>query len=92
MVTFYRFPKDHRIPLRTTQVVESPFAALRLRTDAAKRFQKGENAKAVIFQILLLAEKSLRRLHAPEGLQEVYLGVKFLDGLPYKEEKMGVAA
>ena len=91
-VTFYRFPKDPWIPLRTTHVVESPFAVLRLRTDAAKRFQKVENATAVIFKMLLLAEKRFRRLHAPERLQEVYLGVKFLDGVPYKEEKMGVAA
>lgn len=37
MVTFYRFPQEHWKHLRTTNVVESPFAALRLRTDAAKR-------------------------------------------------------
>lgn len=92
MVTFYRFPKDHWIHLRTTNVVESPFAALRLRTDAAKRFKKVENATAVIFKMLLIAEKRFRRLNAPELLQEVYLGVKFVNGLPEKEEKMGVAA
>jgi len=92
MVTFYRFPKDHWIHLRTSNIVESPFAALRLRTDAAKRFKKVENATAVIFKMLLLAEKRFRRLNAPELLQEVYLGVKFLNGLPEKEEKMGVAA
>ena len=40
MVTFYRFPKDHWIQLRTTNVVESPFSALRLRTDAARRYKK----------------------------------------------------
>ena len=92
MMTFYRFPKDHWIHLRTTNVVESPFAALRLRTDAAKRFKKVENATAVIFKMLLIAEKRFRRLHAPERLQEVYLGVKFLDGLPEKQDRMGVAA
>ena len=92
MVTFYRFPKEHWIHLRTTNVVESPFAALRLRTDAAKRFRKVENATAVIFQMLLIAEKRFRRLNAPELLQEVYLGVKFVNGLPEEEEKMGVAA
>ncbi len=92
MVTFYRFPKDHWIHLRTTNVVESPFAALRLRTDAAKRFKKVENATAVIFKMLLIAEKRFRRLHAPELLQDVYLGVKFVNGLPEKEERMGVAA
>jgi len=35
MVTFYRFPKEHWIPLRTTNVVESPFAALRLSPSSA---------------------------------------------------------
>jgi putative transposase len=33
MVTFYRFPKDHWTHLRTTNPVESPFSAVRLRTD-----------------------------------------------------------
>jgi len=37
MLTFYRYPKEHWVHIRTTHVVESPFAALRLRTDAAKR-------------------------------------------------------
>jgi putative transposase len=91
-VTFYRFPRDHWIHLRTSNIVESPSAALRLRTDAPKRFKKVENATAVIFKMLLLAEKRFRRLHAPEQLQEVYLGVKLLDGLPEKQDRMAVAA
>lgn len=40
MVTFYRFPKEHWTHIRATNAVESPFAALRLRTDAAKRFKR----------------------------------------------------
>ena len=40
MVSYYRYPQAHWRHLRTTNVVESPFAALRLRTDAAKRFKK----------------------------------------------------
>ena len=35
--------------------VDSPFAAVPLRTAAAKRFKKVENATAVIFKMLLLA-------------------------------------
>jgi putative transposase len=54
MVTFYRFPQEHWRHLRTTNVVESPFAGLRLRTDAAKRYKKVENATAVIWKMLLL--------------------------------------
>jgi transposase-like protein len=39
LVTSYAFPKAHWKHLRTTNVVESPFAAVRLRTAAAKRFK-----------------------------------------------------
>ena len=73
VVTFYQFPKEHWKHLRTTNVVESPFAALRLRTDAAKRYKKVENATAVIWKMLLLAEQRFRRLDAPEKLLQVYL-------------------
>jgi transposase-like protein len=73
MVTFYRFPQEHWKHLRTTNVVESPFAALRLRTDAAKRYKKVENATAIIWKMLLLAEQRFRRLDASEKLLQVYL-------------------
>jgi putative transposase len=74
MVTFYRFPQEHWKHLRTTNIVESPFAALRLRTDAAKRYRKVENATVVIWKMLMLAERRFRRLDAPEKLMAVYLG------------------
>jgi hypothetical protein len=55
-------------------VVESPFAALRLRTDAAKRYRRVGNATAVIWKMLILAQRRLWRLDAPEKLMQVYLG------------------
>jgi putative transposase len=81
LVTFYAFPKEHWKHLRTTNVVESPFAAVRLRTAAAKRFKKVENATAVIWKTLLVAEQSFRRLDAPELLPEVAEGVVYVDGV-----------
>ena len=77
MVTFYRFPRDHWLHLRTTNVVESPFSAVRLRTDAARRYKKVANAEALIWQILLIAEKKFRRLNAPELLEQVSNGQRF---------------
>jgi len=74
LVTFYAFPKEHWKHLRTTNVVESPFAAVRLRTEAAKRFKKVENATAVIWKTLLVAEQHFRRLDAPERFPEVAEG------------------
>jgi len=56
MVTFYRYPRERWTHLRTTNMVESPLAALRLHTDAAKRFKRVENDTAVIWKMLLVAE------------------------------------
>jgi len=81
MVTFYRYPKEHWRHLRTTNVVESPFAALRLRTDAAKRFKRVERATAVIWKMLMVAQTRFRRLNAPELLAKVHAGVRYEDGI-----------
>ena len=85
MVTFYRFPKDHWIHLRTTNPVESPFSAVRLRTDAARRYKKVANAVALIWKILMIAEKKFRRLNSPELLGAVHDGQLFEDGMPVQE-------
>ncbi len=80
MVAFYAFPQAHWKHVRTTNVVESPFAAVRLRTGAAKRFKKAPNATVLIWKVLRVAEQRFRRLDAPEQLAEVYAGETFVDG------------
>jgi transposase-like protein len=81
MVTFYDFPREHWKHLRTTNPVESPFAAVRLRTDAGKRYKKVANATALIWRLLLVAERTFRRLDHPELLPEVALGTRYCDGI-----------
>ncbi len=95
MVTFYQFPKEHWKHLRTTNVVESPFAALRLRTNASKRYRKVENATAVIWKMLMLAERRFRKLNTPEKLKEVCLGFHLQEAeelVAIKQEEALVAA
>lgn len=92
LVTFYAFPKEHWKHLRTTNVVESPFAAVRLRTTAAKRFKKVENATALIWKTLLVAEQTFRRLDRPELLPEVAEGVVYVDGVREKRGNEKAAA
>jgi transposase-like protein len=87
MVTFYGFPEEHWRHLRTTNVVESPFAALRLRTDAAKRYRKTESATAVIWKMLMLAEQRFHRLDAPEKLLQVYLEFGFKERIEESKTK-----
>ncbi|MFO0094114.1 MAG: IS256 family transposase [Gemmatimonadaceae bacterium] len=81
MLTYYQFPKEHWRHLRTTNVVESPFAAVRLRTTAAKRFKKVERATAIIWRLLQVAEKRFRKLNVPEQCRDVFRGVRYVDGL-----------
>ena len=81
MIAFFDFPAEHWIHLRTTNIVESPFAAVRLRTRAAKRYKKVGNAVSVIWKILMLQERSFRRLRGCEKLQDVYFKVKYVNGI-----------
>ncbi len=92
MVAFYDFPKEHWKHLRTTNVVESPFAWGRLPTDAAKRFKKTENATAMIWRLLLVAEKRFRKIDAPHLAAEVYRGVVFEDGVKLTKSNQRAAA
>jgi transposase-like protein len=85
MVTFYSFPKEHWTHIRTTNVVESPFSSVRLRTDAAKRFKKVQNATAMIWKLLHVAEKNFRTLKGFWLLSDVYKGKMFIDGVTKHE-------
>ncbi len=85
MVTFYRCPKGHWIHQRTTNPVQSPFSAVRLRTDAARRYKKVANTEALIWQILMIAEKKFRRLNSPDLLGAVQDGQLFQDGMPVQQ-------
>jgi putative transposase len=84
MVTFYAFPQAHWRHLRTTNIVESPFASVRLRTDASRRYKRVEGAQAIIWKMLRVAEKSWRKLNAPELLPLVASGMTFKDGIRLK--------
>jgi len=92
MVTFYAFPQAHWKHLRTSNPVESPFAAVRLRTGAAKRYKKVERATAVIWKTLLLAEQTFRRLDASELLAEVAEGATYVDGVRVTKRETEAAA
>lgn len=70
---FFDFPREHWKHLRTTNPIESVFASIRLRTDAAKRFRTARSGVHLIFQLLRRYEKSWLRISAPEKLRSVGL-------------------
>ena len=82
LTTFYDLPAEHWKHLRTSNPVESPFATLRLRTGAARRFKVVGNATMLIWRVLRVVERRFRKLDAPELLKDVYEGRRFVDGKP----------
>ena len=73
LLTFHEFPIEHARHLRTTNPIESPFASVKLRTNAARRFRTPRSALHLLFKLLERAEKNWQRLSFPEKLKEVKL-------------------
>ena len=65
MTAFHDFPEQHWRHLRTTSVVESPFASVRLRTTAAKRFKRVDNATALILAALDRGREAVQEAQRP---------------------------
>ena len=64
-LTFYDFPEPHWVHLRTTNVIESPFASVRLRTNAAKRFKKTKSGVYMVYEVMRRLSDKWHRLASP---------------------------
>lgn len=64
LFTYFRFPKPHWIHLKTTNPIESLFATVRIRTQAARRMRSRLGALCLVFQLLKNSEHRLRRIRA----------------------------
>src|SRR6266511_310899 len=80
LTTYYDFPREHWKHLRTSNVVESPFLRVRLRTTASRRFKSQINATCLIWKTLMVAEMSFRKLNAPNLVEKVAEGKKYENG------------
>lgn len=80
LTTYYDFPREHWKHLRTSNVVESPFSRVRLRTTASRRFKSQANATCLIWKTLMVAEMSFRKLNAPHLVEKVAEGKKYDNG------------
>jgi transposase-like protein len=81
LVTFFDFPAEHWKHLRTTNVIESPFATVRLRERATKGAGSRTKGLLMAFKLLDMAQKRWRRLDGRHLLPLVRAGVKFVDGV-----------
>ena len=90
LTAYYDFPREHWKHLRTSNVVESPFSRVRLRTAASRRFKSQVNATCLIWKTMMIAEMSFRKLNAPHLVEKVVEGRKYKDGV--EVQKIRVAA
>jgi transposase-like protein len=93
LLTFYDFPAEHWRHLRTTNVIESPFATVRLRQRVTKGAGSRTKALLMAFKLLAMAEERWRKVNGLELLPLVRAGVRFVNGVqetsrnPVVEEK-----
>ena len=86
LLTFFDFPAEHWKHLRTSNVVESPFATVRLRQRVTKGPGSRNKGLTMTFKLLEMAQKRWRRLNGAELLPLVREGAMFVDGTRVERE------
>lgn len=85
LLTFYDFPAEHWVHLRTTNPIESTFATVRLRTAKTRGMLTRDTMLTMVFKLSMSAQKRWRRLNRPERLGELIQGITFVDGIKQEE-------
>ncbi len=81
LFTFYDFPAEHWLHLRTTNPIESTFATVRHRTRQTKGCGSRLATLTMVFKLAMEAERRWRRLNGHQLIAKVIEGVSFVDGV-----------
>lgn len=87
LLTYFAYPKEHWVSLKTTNPIESIFATVKLRTNAARRIRSPRSALYLIFQLILRSQRRWRRINAPHLVAKVLDGVMIEDGIEMRQTK-----
>jgi putative transposase len=85
LFSFYDMPAAHWQHIRSTNVIESVFATVRLRTVKTKGCGTRMATLAMVFKLVQEAEKGWRRLRGWRRLALVREGRRFVDGVLQEE-------
>lgn len=92
LMTFYNYPAEHWGHIRSTNVIESPFATVRLRTNKTKGCGSAMATLTMVFKLLQSAQKRWNSLRSKEKVEEIFNGIKFEDGVKVEEKQQVLAA
>jgi transposase-like protein len=81
LLAFYDFPAEHWMHIRTTNVIESVFATVRLRTEKTKGSGTRQACLTMVFKLMESASRRWRALNGSTLLGDVIRGVVFVDGI-----------
>lgn len=81
LLTFYDFPAEHWVHIRTTNPIESTFATVRLRSAKTKGCGSRIACLTMVFKLTQSAEANWRSLNGSNLLPDVIQGARFVDGL-----------
>lgn len=85
LLSFYNYPAQQWVHLRSTNAIESTFSTVRLRTVKTKGCGSRIATLTMAFKLILSAQKRWSRLRGHRKIKQVWDGVKFEDGLMVKE-------
>ena len=81
LLGYFDFPQEHWRHIKTTNPIESPFAAVKSRVRRAKRMMRHWSALGLVFKLLEDQQTRWHRLNAPELVATVVAGTKYRNGL-----------
>src|SRR2546425_1048450 len=81
LLTFFDFPAEHWKHLRTSNVIESPFATVRLRQRVTKGAASRTKGLLMAYKLLDMAQARWRRLNGAHLLPLVRGDIAFVDGV-----------
>ncbi|MDP6129578.1 MAG: IS256 family transposase [Planctomycetota bacterium] len=84
LFTFYDFPAEHWVHIRTTNPIESTFSTVRHRTRQTKGCGSRTATLTMVFKLCLEAQKAWRRINGHDIITLLIQGTNFIDGV--KEE------
>lgn len=79
-VTFFDFPEEHWVHIKTSNPIESIFDGVKTRTNATKRMHKRENALYLTFKLVCRLSTTWRPINGVNQLALLLAGHRYIDG------------
>ncbi len=88
LFTFYDYPAEHWVHIRTTNPIESTFATVRHRMRQTKGCGSRLAAMTMVFKLITSAQQGWRKIRGHKLVEKVIRGVQFRNGEEVEIQEM----